>query len=95
MTPLTYTPPQRKYRRRRYEVRTKNGPEIQESTGRTSELGFQTEEESPNSKPIIQPGTVADEIIPTSRDKTGERRCRRRAGSGADTSSDERLSLFD
>ena len=24
MTPLTYTPPQRKYRRRRYEVRVKN-----------------------------------------------------------------------
>ena len=24
MTPLTYTPPQRKYRRRRYEVRAKN-----------------------------------------------------------------------
>ena len=39
MTPLTYTPPQRKYRRRRYEAREKKGPEIPESTGRTSKLG--------------------------------------------------------
>ena len=45
MTPLTYTPPPRKNQRRRYEVRVKNGPEIQESTVRTSELGFQTDEE--------------------------------------------------
>ena len=41
MTPLTYTPPPRKNRRRRYEDMVKYGPEIQESTGRTSELGFQ------------------------------------------------------
>ena len=94
MTPLTYTPPQRKYRRRRYEVRATNGPEIQESTGRTSELGFQTEE-SPNSEPIIQPGTDADEAIHTSRDKNDNCGCRRRARSGADTSSDESLNLFD
>ena len=95
MTPLTYTPPQRKNRRRRYEVMVKNGPEIQESTGHTSELEFQTDEESPNSEPIIQPGTVVDEVILTSRDKKDNRGCRRRAGSDADTPSDESLNLSD
>ena len=38
---------------------------------------------------------VADEAIHTSRDKNDNRGCRRRAGSGADTSSDESLNLFD
>ena len=35
MTLLTYTPPPRKDRRRRYVDRVKYGPEIQESTSRT------------------------------------------------------------
>ena len=48
MTHLTYTPPPRKNRRKGYEDRVKYGPELQESTSRTSELGFQTDEESPN-----------------------------------------------
>ena len=38
MTILTYTPPPRKNRRRRYEDMVKYGPEIQESTSHTSEL---------------------------------------------------------
>ena len=95
MTPLTFTPPPRKNWRRRYEVRVKNGPEIQESTGRTSELGFQTDEESPNSEPTVQPGMVADEDIPTGRDKKDNRGRRRRAGSDEDISRDERSDLFD
>ena len=85
MTPLTYTPPPRKNQRRRYEVRKKNGLEIQEST----------DEESPNSEPTVQPGTVADEDIPTGRDKKDNRGRRRRAGSDEDISSDERSNLFD
>ena len=73
MTPLTYTPPLRKNRRRRYEVRKKNGPEIEESISGTSDRGFQTDEESPNSEPTVQPGKVADEDIPTVRDKKDNR----------------------
>ena len=95
MTPLTYTPPPRKNRCRRYEDRVKYGPEIQESTCRTSELGFQTDEESPNSEPTVQPGMVADEDIPSGRDKKDNHGRRRWAGSDADISSDERSDLFD
>ena len=95
MTLLTYTPPPRKNRRRRYEDGVKYGPEIQESTSRTSELGFQTDEESTNSEPTVQPGTVADEDIPSGRDKKDNHGRRRRAGSDADISSDERSDLFD
>ena len=62
---MTYTPPPRKNRRRRYEDRVKYGPEIQESTSRTSEMGFQTDEESPHSEPAVQPRTDADEDIPS------------------------------
>ena len=40
MTPETYTPPLRKNRRRRYEVRKKNGPEIEESISGTSDQGL-------------------------------------------------------
>ena len=61
----------------------------------TSELGFQTDEESPNSEPTVQPGTVADEDIPSGRDKKDNHGRRRQAGSDADISSDERSDLFD
>ena len=69
MTQLTYTPPTRKYRRRRYEDRVKYGPELQESTSCTSELESQSDEESLNSEPTVQPGTVADEDIHTHGDE--------------------------
>ena len=69
MTHLTYTHPSRKNRRRRYEDRVKYGPELQESTRRTSELGCQTNEESPNPEQTVESGTVDDEDIPTHRDK--------------------------
>ena len=48
MTPKTYTPPLRKNRRRRYEVRKNNGSDIKESISGTSDQGFQTDEGSPN-----------------------------------------------
>ena len=95
MTPLTYTPPLRKNRRQRYEVRKKNGPEIEESISGNSDQGFQTDEESPNPEPTAQPGTVADEDIPTVRDKKDNRGRRRRTGSDKDISSDEDSKLFD
>ena len=81
MTPETYTPPLRKNRRRRYEFRKKNGPEIEESMGGTSDRGFQTDEDSPNSESTVQPRTVVDEDIPTVRDKKDNRGRRRRTGS--------------
>ena len=40
MTHLTYTPPTRKNRRRRYEDRGKYGPDLRESTSCMGELGF-------------------------------------------------------
>ena len=55
MTPKTDTPPLR---------RNNNRQELQESTS-YSELVSQTDEESLNSEPTVQPGTVADEDIPT------------------------------
>ena len=47
MTLMTYTPPPRKNRRRRYDDKVKYAPEVQESNCRTSEMVFRTEEESP------------------------------------------------
>ena len=78
MAPLTFTPPPQKNRRRRYEVRVKNGPEIQESTGRTSELAFQTDEESPNSELTVQPGRLLMKISP----QVGIRKITADAGGG-------------
>ena len=73
MTPKTHTPPLRKNRRRRYEVRKKKETEIEESISVTSDWGFQTDKESPNSEPTVQPRMVADEDIPTVRDKKDNR----------------------
>ena len=53
MTPITYTLPLRKNRRRRYEVRKKNETKIKESISVTSDWGFQTDEESPKSEPTV------------------------------------------
>ena len=88
-------PPLRKNRRRRYKVRKKNGPEIEESIGGTSDRGFQTDEDSPNSEPTVQARTVVDEDIPTVRDKKDNRGRRRRTGSDKDISSDKDSKVFD
>ena len=95
MTPETYTPPLRKNRRRKHEVRKKNGPEVEESICGTSDREFQTDEESRNSEPTVQPQTVVDEDIPTVRDKKDNRGRRRRTGSDKDISSDEDSKVFD
>ena len=95
MTPKIYTPPLRKNRRRRYEVRKKKEPKIEESISDTSDRGFQTDKEPPNSEPTVQPRTVADEDIPTVRDKKDDRGRLRRTGSDTNTSSDEESNLFD
>ena len=95
MIPETYTPPLQKNRRRRYEVRKQNGPEIEESIGGTSDRGFQTDEDSPNSEPTVQLRTVVDEDIPTVRDKKDNCGRRRRTESDKDISSDEDSTVFD
>ena len=95
MTPETYTPPLRKNRRRRYEVRKKNGPETEESIDSTSDRGFQTNEDSPNLEPTVQPRMVVDEDIPTVRDRKDNRGRRRRTESDKDISSDEDSKVFD
>ena len=69
MTPMTYTPPPRKNRRKGYENNVKHTPEVQESNYHTSEMGFQTDEELPQLKPALQPTTDADEDIPSCRDE--------------------------
>ena len=69
MTLMTYTPPPRKNRRRRYEDKVKYIPEVQESNCRSNEMGLQMEEESPQLEPALQPRTDADEDIPSCRDK--------------------------
>ena len=76
MTLMTYTPPPRKNRRRRYEDNVIYAPEVQESNCRTSEMGFRTEEESPQLEPALQPRTDADENIPSCRDMTVNPRSR-------------------
>ena len=94
MTLITYTPPPRKNRRRRYEDRVKYVPEVQESNCRTSEMGFQTEEESPHLEPSVQPRTDADEDIPSCRDKKDNYGRQGRAGSVTDFPSGEHSEFF-
>ena len=60
MTPKTDTPPLQ---------RKNNGQDLQESTSCASELESQTDEVSLNSDQTVQPGTVANEDIPTHGDE--------------------------
>ena len=94
MTLMTYTPPPRKNRRRRYEDNVKYEPEVQESNCRTSEMGFQTEEESPQLEPALQPRTDADEDIPSGRDKKDNYGPQKRAGSDTYFPSGEHSEFF-
>ena len=73
MTPKTYNPPLRRNRRRRYEVRKKYEVDVKESFIITSDRVSQADRESPKLEPTIQPRTVADDDIPKSRDKPGDR----------------------
>ena len=84
MTPMTYTPPLRKNRRRRYEVRTKNETDIEESICGTID-------ESPNSEQMVQPRTVADEDILTVSDRKDNCGGRTRTGNDEDITSDSKL----
>ena len=95
MTLMTYTPPPRKKRRRRYEDKVKCTPEVQELNCGTSELGFQTEEESPQLEPALQPRTDADEDIPLCRDNKYNSGSQKQAGSDTYFPSGEDSGSFD
>ena len=89
MTPRTDTPPLR---------RKNNGQELQESTSCASELESQTDEESLNSEPTVQPGTVADGDIPTQGDEEdsyGPNELTGWTGCDADSTSGELSKIID
>ena len=102
MTLMTYTPPTRKNRRRRYEDKVTCTPEVQESNCGTSELGFQTKEESPQLEPACQPNQIkskprtdADEDIPSCRDNIDNSGSQKQAGSDTYFYSGEYSEYFD
>ena len=92
---MTYTPPTRKNRRRRYEDKVTCTPEVQESNCSTSELGFQTKEESPQLEPAWQPKTDADEDIPSCRDNIDNSGSQKQAGSDTYSPSGKYSVYFD
>ena len=83
MTPMTYTPPPQKNRRKGYENNVEY-TEVQESNCRTSEMGFRTDEELPQLEPALQPMMDADEDIPSCRDKKENYGPQKRARSDTD-----------
>ena len=83
MTPMTYTPPPRKNRRKGYENNLKYTPEVQDSICYTSEMGFRTDEELPQLEPALQPTTDAVEDIPSWRVNKENYGPQKRAGSDA------------
>ena len=95
MTPMTYTLPLRRNRRRRYEVRKTKEADLVESISVTGDRDFQADMESPKSEPMIQPRTVVDENIQEVRDNIDDRGGRPQTGSDQDIYSDEDSNLFD
>ena len=88
MTLMTYTPPPRNNWQR-------GVVQVQESNCRTSEMGFQTEEESPQLEPALQPRTDADEALPSCRDKKDNYGPQKRAGSDTYFPSGKHSKKFD
>ena len=95
MTPRTYTPPLRRNRRRRYEVRKKYESDIEDSICGTFDDGFLTDEESLNSEHMVQPRMVADNVNRTVRNRNNNRGRWSWPGSEHDITSDENSDLFD
>ena len=62
MTPKTYTPPLRKNRRRRYEIRKNKRPDIKESISGTSDQGCRTDEDSPSPEQPIESSMAGDNV---------------------------------
>ena len=94
-TPRTYTPPLRRNRRRRYEVRKNYETDIEDSMCGTIDDGFLTDEESPNSEHMVQPRTVADNVNRTVRNRNNNRGRWTWPRSENYITSDENSNLFD
>ena len=65
MTPMTYNPPLRRNRRRRYEVRKTKEADIVESVSVTGDRDFQADMGSPESEPMVQQGRLLMRISRT------------------------------
>ena len=59
MTPMTYTPPPRKNRRKKYEDNVHYTPEILEPIRHINVMGFRTDEDLPQWEPALQQTTDA------------------------------------
>ena len=95
MTPMTYTPPLRRNRRRRYEVRKTKEADIVESVSVNGDRDFQADMGSPESEPMVQPRTVVDENFQDVSDNIDDRGGRPRTGNDQNIYSDEDSVFFD
>ena len=87
MTPMTYTPPPRKNRRKGYHGYENNiqyTPEVQDSICRISDMGFRTDEEFPQLELALQPTMYAEDDIPSCRDNIENYGPQKRAGRETD-----------
>ena len=89
MTRMTYTPPPRRNRRRRYEVRKKYETDIEDSMFDTSDDEFLSEEEWPISEHMIRPRRVADNGKRTVGNRNNNSGCWSWPGSDDYTSDDD------
>ena len=89
MTPMTYTPPLRRNRRRRYEVRKTKEADIVESVSVTGDRDFQADMGPPESEPMVQPRTVVDGNFQDVSDNIDDRGGRPRTGNDQNIYSDE------
>ena len=95
MTPMTYNPPLRRNRRRRYEVRKPKEADIVESVSVTGDRDFQVDMGSPESKPMVQPRTVVDYNFQDVSVNIEDRGGRPRTGIYQNINSDEDSVSFD
>ena len=95
MTPMTYTPPLRRNRRRRYEVWKTKEADLVESVSVTGDRDFQADMGSPESEPMVQPRMVVDENYQEVSDNIDDRGGRPRTGNDQNIYSDEDSDLFD
>ena len=95
MTPMTYTPPLRRNRRRRYEVRKTKEADIVESVSVTGDRDFQADMGSPESEPMAQPRTVVDGNFQDVSDNIDDRGGWPRTGNDQNIYSDEDSFFFD
>ena len=93
MTRMTYTPPPRRNRSRRYAVRKKYETDIEDSMFDTSDDEFLSEEGWPISEYMTQPRMVADNVNRTVGNRNNNSRCWSWPGSDNDYTSDEDANL--